>query len=169
MPADGRAPAAQVALFPGDSELQQLLHIFKLLGTPSEDEWPGVTKLRDWHEFPNWAPQNLAQARRPGRAAPAQAAPPTAHAAARRGGRQAQRTRRPHLAPACILLPLPDVFESQRCREAVRRVAALPSARSQRRSSPRWSWPACTSCGACLSTTRPSASRRAPGALLRRA
>ncbi len=82
VPADGRAPAAQVALFPGDSELQQLLHIFKLLGTPSEDEWPGVTKLRDWHEFPNWAPQDLAQARRPGRAAPAQAALPTAHAAA---------------------------------------------------------------------------------------
>ena len=53
----------QVALFPGDSELQQLLHIFKLLGTPSEDEWPGVTKLRDWHEFPDWAPQDLAKAR----------------------------------------------------------------------------------------------------------
>jgi len=60
-----RAPVAKVALFPGDSELQQLLHIFKLLGTPSEDEWPGVTKLRDWHEFPNWAPQDLAQARAP--------------------------------------------------------------------------------------------------------
>ena len=57
------ASAAQVALFPGDSELQQLLHIFKLLGTPSEDEWPGVTKLRDWHEFPNWAPQDLTKAR----------------------------------------------------------------------------------------------------------
>ena len=53
----------QVALFPGDSELQQLLHIFKLLGTPSEDEWAGVTKLRDWHEFPNWAPQDLTKAR----------------------------------------------------------------------------------------------------------
>ncbi|KAK9842067.1 hypothetical protein WJX81_006793 [Elliptochloris bilobata] len=51
----------KVALFPGDCELQQLLHIFKLLGTPSEDEWPGVTKLRDWHEFPNWAPQDLAK------------------------------------------------------------------------------------------------------------
>ena len=65
--ADGRRPsfasnpARQVALFPGDSELQQLLHIFKLLGTPSEDEWPGVTKLRDWHEFPNWAPQDLSK------------------------------------------------------------------------------------------------------------
>uniref|UniRef100_A0A453RK35 [RNA-polymerase]-subunit kinase n=1 Tax=Aegilops tauschii subsp. strangulata TaxID=200361 RepID=A0A453RK35_AEGTS len=32
------------ALFPGDSEVQQLLHIFKLLGTPNEDVWPGVGK-----------------------------------------------------------------------------------------------------------------------------
>lgn len=38
----------QSPLFPGDSEFQQLLHIFKLLGTPNEDMWPGVTKLRDW-------------------------------------------------------------------------------------------------------------------------
>ncbi|KAJ9530012.1 hypothetical protein QJQ45_023291 [Haematococcus lacustris] len=48
-------------LFPGDCELQQLLHIFKLLGTPSEDNWPGVTKLRDWHEWPQWHPQDLSR------------------------------------------------------------------------------------------------------------
>uniref|UniRef100_A0A0D9V8Z7 Protein kinase domain-containing protein n=1 Tax=Leersia perrieri TaxID=77586 RepID=A0A0D9V8Z7_9ORYZ len=47
------------ALFPGDSELQQLLHIFRLLGTPTEEQWPGVTDLRDWHEFPQWKPQIL--------------------------------------------------------------------------------------------------------------
>ena len=52
-------PPAQQAIFPGDSELQQLLHVFKLLGTPNEDLWPGVTQLRDWHEFPQWAPQDL--------------------------------------------------------------------------------------------------------------
>lgn len=46
-------------MFPGDSELQQLLHIFKALGTPSEEVWPGVTKFRDWHEFPNWKAQAL--------------------------------------------------------------------------------------------------------------
>lgn len=40
--------APQAPLFPGDSEYQQLLHIFKLLGTPNEDSWPGVTRLRDW-------------------------------------------------------------------------------------------------------------------------
>lgn len=51
----------QQAIFPGDSELQQLLHIFKLLGTPSEEVWPGVTQLKDWHEFPQWHPQDLAR------------------------------------------------------------------------------------------------------------
>ena len=57
-PAPTPAPLQQ-AIFPGDSELQQLLHIFKLLGTPSEEVWPGVTQLRDWHEFPQWHPQDL--------------------------------------------------------------------------------------------------------------
>ena len=53
--------ARKQPLFPGDSELQQLLHIFKLLGTPNETVWPGVTKLRDWHEFPQWKAQDLAK------------------------------------------------------------------------------------------------------------
>mmetsp|Transcript_13478 Transcript_13478/g.18466 ORF Transcript_13478/g.18466 Transcript_13478/m.18466 type:complete len:324 (-) Transcript_13478:207-1178(-) len=48
-------------LFPGDSELQQLLHIFKMLGTPDETIWPGVSKLRDWHDFPQWKPQDLSK------------------------------------------------------------------------------------------------------------
>lgn len=52
----------QQALFPGDSELQQLLHIFKFLGTPDENVWPGVSKLRDWHEFPNWKAQEMSRA-----------------------------------------------------------------------------------------------------------
>ena len=51
----------QVPLFPGDCELRQLLHIFKLLGTPTEDQWAGVSQLRDWHEFPNWRKQSLAE------------------------------------------------------------------------------------------------------------
>lgn len=52
----------QQALFPGDSELQQLLHIFKFLGTPDEATWPDVSKLRDWHEFPNWKAQEMSRA-----------------------------------------------------------------------------------------------------------
>ncbi|KAL5699116.1 cyclin-dependent kinase [Ranunculus cassubicifolius] len=47
------------ALFAGDSELQQLLHIFRLLGTPNETVWPGVSKLMNWHEYPQWSPQKL--------------------------------------------------------------------------------------------------------------
>ncbi|CAI9090116.1 OLC1v1024811C3 [Oldenlandia corymbosa var. corymbosa] len=50
------------ALFMGDSELQQLLHIFRLLGTPNEDVWPGLSKLPNWHEFPQWSPQPLKSA-----------------------------------------------------------------------------------------------------------
>ncbi|KAF5955861.1 hypothetical protein HYC85_008717 [Camellia sinensis] len=50
------------ALFPGDSELQQLLHIFRLLGTPNEQVWPGVSKLMNWHEYPQWNPQKLSSA-----------------------------------------------------------------------------------------------------------
>uniref|UniRef100_A0A7C9DL84 Protein kinase domain-containing protein n=1 Tax=Opuntia streptacantha TaxID=393608 RepID=A0A7C9DL84_OPUST len=50
------------ALFCGDSELQQLLHIFRLLGTPNEQVWPGVTKLKDWHEYPQWSPSDLSSA-----------------------------------------------------------------------------------------------------------
>jgi len=53
--------ARKQPLFPGDSELQQLLHVFKLLGTPSEETWPGVTRLRDWHEFPQWQAQDLSK------------------------------------------------------------------------------------------------------------
>ncbi|GAV72039.1 Pkinase domain-containing protein [Cephalotus follicularis] len=54
--------ASRQALFPGDSEFQQLLHIFRLLGTPSEKQWPGVTSLRDWHVYPKWEPQSLGRA-----------------------------------------------------------------------------------------------------------
>lgn len=42
-------------LFPGDSEIDQLFKIFRQLGTPSEEVWPGVTQLQDWNaSFPTW-------------------------------------------------------------------------------------------------------------------
>lgn len=31
----------------------------RLLGTPNEQVWPGVSKLMNWHEYPQWSPQNL--------------------------------------------------------------------------------------------------------------
>jgi serine/threonine protein kinase len=36
------------ALFPADTEIQELTKIFSVLGTPSELSWPGVTRMPDW-------------------------------------------------------------------------------------------------------------------------
>lgn len=43
------------AVFMGDSEIDQLYQIFRLLGTPSAAEWPGVHSLPDYKStFPDW-------------------------------------------------------------------------------------------------------------------
>jgi cyclin-dependent kinase 5 len=39
-------------LFPGSDVDDQLKRIFKLLGTPTEDTWPGITQLSDYKPFP---------------------------------------------------------------------------------------------------------------------
>jgi len=45
-------------LFPGRTEPDQLIRIFKLLGTPTERQWPGVAELPDWkHDYQNYEPQ----------------------------------------------------------------------------------------------------------------
>ncbi|XP_064458013.1 cyclin-dependent kinase 1-like [Ornithodoros turicata] len=42
-------------LFHGDSEIDQLFRIFRTLGTPTEESWPGVAKLPDYKPtFPSW-------------------------------------------------------------------------------------------------------------------
>ncbi|KAH9257989.1 hypothetical protein BASA81_003552 [Batrachochytrium salamandrivorans] len=42
-------------LWPGDSEIDELFHIFRSLGTPNEKLWPGVSLLPDYKTvFPNW-------------------------------------------------------------------------------------------------------------------
>jgi len=47
-------------LFPGDSEIDQIFKIFRVLGTPSEETWPGVEQLPDYKPtFPHWAGQDL--------------------------------------------------------------------------------------------------------------
>ncbi|XP_014259084.1 cyclin-dependent kinase 2-like [Cimex lectularius] len=47
-------------LFPGDSEIDQLFRIFRTLGTPNEEVWPGVTKLPDYKPlFPQWESQTV--------------------------------------------------------------------------------------------------------------
>ena len=43
------------ALFPGDSEIDQLFKIFRVLGTPTSEVWPEVEKLEDYQqEFPSF-------------------------------------------------------------------------------------------------------------------
>ncbi|XP_054286809.1 cyclin-dependent kinase 2-like [Macrosteles quadrilineatus] len=52
--------ASRKALFPGDSEIDQLFRIFRTLGTPDEQIWPGVTKLPDYKPvFPRWERQDF--------------------------------------------------------------------------------------------------------------
>lgn len=47
-------------LFPGDSEIDEIYRIFRLLGTPSEEEWPNVTSLPDYATtFPQWRKKDL--------------------------------------------------------------------------------------------------------------
>lgn len=42
-------------LFAGDSDIDQLYRIFRVLGTPNEQTWPGVSKMRDYRNtFPNY-------------------------------------------------------------------------------------------------------------------
>ncbi|XP_044499572.1 cell division control protein 2 homolog isoform X1 [Mangifera indica] len=51
----------QRPLFPGDSEIDELFKIFRVLGTPKEDIWPGVTSLPDFKSaFPKWTAKDLA-------------------------------------------------------------------------------------------------------------
>ena len=45
-------------LFPGDSEIDELFRIFRILGTPTTTTWPGVEKLVDYKPtFPRWIPK----------------------------------------------------------------------------------------------------------------
>jgi len=45
----------RTALFPGDSEIDQLFRIFRTMGTPDETIWPGVQQLPDFKpSFPKW-------------------------------------------------------------------------------------------------------------------
>eukprot|EP01036_Dinobryon_divergens_P026889 gene26889-35583_t len=49
-------------LFPGDSEIDEIFKIFRILGTPNEEVWPGVTSLQDWNEdFPYWPALHIAK------------------------------------------------------------------------------------------------------------
>jgi serine/threonine protein kinase len=47
-------------LFPGDSDIDQLFRVFKMLGSPTEANWPGVTSLPGYKStFENFPRQEL--------------------------------------------------------------------------------------------------------------
>ncbi len=49
-------------LFPGKNNEDQLLRIFRLLGTPTEHSWPHVSELPEYKKnFPMYPAQSLAQ------------------------------------------------------------------------------------------------------------
>ena len=59
----GAGAATPRALFPGDSEIDQLFRIFRVLGTPSDQDWPGVTRLPYYSPtFPSWPALRLDRA-----------------------------------------------------------------------------------------------------------
>ena len=55
--------AMRTPLFPGDSEIDEIFRIFRILGTPNDDTWPGVQSLPDYKTtFPQWSGVPLKQA-----------------------------------------------------------------------------------------------------------
>lgn len=49
------------ALFTGDSELDQIFKIFKIMGTPTEADWPGFKSLKNFQsQLPNFSKTPLA-------------------------------------------------------------------------------------------------------------
>ena len=52
--------AEKTPLFVGDSEIDQIFKIFRIMGTPNEQIWNGVNSLPDFKlTFPRWQPQSL--------------------------------------------------------------------------------------------------------------
>jgi len=50
------------ALFNGDSEIDQIYRIFRILGTPSNAIWPGVESYKDYKQgFPKWDGSGIPQ------------------------------------------------------------------------------------------------------------
>uniref|UniRef100_A0A023F3U5 Putative serine/threonine kinase n=1 Tax=Triatoma infestans TaxID=30076 RepID=A0A023F3U5_TRIIF len=52
--------ASRKPLFQGDSEIDQLFRIFRVLTTPTEETWPGISQLPDFKiTFPKWTNYTL--------------------------------------------------------------------------------------------------------------
>lgn len=50
-------------LFPGQKEEDQLVRIFKVVGTPTNENWPGHEDMPHWknYEFEHYEPKNLGE------------------------------------------------------------------------------------------------------------
>ncbi|XP_023212675.1 cyclin-dependent kinase 20-like [Centruroides sculpturatus] len=48
-------------LFRGENDIEQLCLVLRALGTPTEENWPGLTELPDYNKimFPNYTPMNF--------------------------------------------------------------------------------------------------------------
>lgn len=46
----------RVPVFQGESDLDQLVQVYKALGMPSEQDWPGITSLPDYIQLQNCGP-----------------------------------------------------------------------------------------------------------------
>jgi len=46
-------------LFPGGNTNDQLMHIFRILGTPSAQTYPGIVELPEWDEFPQYKGKDI--------------------------------------------------------------------------------------------------------------
>jgi serine/threonine protein kinase len=52
--------ALRKVLFKGDSEIDQLYRMFRILGTPTENSYPGVSEMPGFSDvFPNWKSQEM--------------------------------------------------------------------------------------------------------------
>lgn len=50
----------KVPLFAGDSELDQIYRIFRILGTPTEQDWPGIKSFENYKsQLPNYSKKDL--------------------------------------------------------------------------------------------------------------
>ncbi|TNY23453.1 cyclin-dependent protein kinase [Rhodotorula diobovata] len=55
--------ASGLPLVPGDSEIDQIFRIFRLMGTPTPATWPGLVQMPDYKaSFPQWRPTDLRKA-----------------------------------------------------------------------------------------------------------
>lgn len=51
----------RIALFPGNSDIEQLGKIFNVLGTPNLEDWPGMNLLPNYVEFEPREPLDLSK------------------------------------------------------------------------------------------------------------